>query len=311
MVSVAGAVLQFGHEPVPDVDRVGPALDVGGEDDELVATDAGHGVVWPNDGGQLLGHTAQHGVPHRMTLRVVDLLEPIEIDEQHRRAGRERLAASSATGRSDRPGVSGSASPSRHRASPASSRLPVRPADRPSVRPASRRDGRSRGPALFCPLRSVNVRQARLSPSISRAEIPTRTGTADPRRAEEGRDGSSGTAAGRVDPLPQVDPTETCCDDLCLGLVEREVHGRAAGTRRETELRREGGLAGTRRAADEDGAPLEKPPSASIGVETGDAGRHAPWPRCAAAERVTGRHRDAGFADEERYSFVPGMSRGT
>ena len=57
--------------------------DVGLEGGELVAVepaqadDVGHG------GAQALGHGQQHLVPHGMAQRVVDELEPVEVEEEH------------------------------------------------------------------------------------------------------------------------------------------------------------------------------------------------------------------------------------
>ena len=78
-----GPAAQLGDEPGADVDRVQVAVDVGREHDELVAADAGDGVHRSQDGDQLVGDPSQHGVARGVALRVVDLLEPVEVDEEH------------------------------------------------------------------------------------------------------------------------------------------------------------------------------------------------------------------------------------
>ena len=77
------AAAQLGDDSSADVDRVQVALDVGCEDDELVAADAGDGVHRAQDRVQLGGDPAQHRVSCGVPAGVVDLLEPVEVDEEH------------------------------------------------------------------------------------------------------------------------------------------------------------------------------------------------------------------------------------
>ena len=78
-----GAVAQLGDQAAADVDRVQVAVDVGREDDELVAADAGDGVHRPERRAtSCCGDPSQHDVSRGVPLRVVDLLEPVEVDEE-------------------------------------------------------------------------------------------------------------------------------------------------------------------------------------------------------------------------------------
>ncbi len=79
----SGRTAQLGDDPRPDVDCVQVAFDVRCEDHELVAADACDGVHRPQDRLQLRGDPAQHGVSCGVPPGVVDLLEPIEVDEEH------------------------------------------------------------------------------------------------------------------------------------------------------------------------------------------------------------------------------------
>ena len=58
--------------------------DVAQDDDELVAAQAAHGVVCPHRLRQPARHGAQQTVANVVTQRVIDQLEPVQIDEQHR-----------------------------------------------------------------------------------------------------------------------------------------------------------------------------------------------------------------------------------
>ena len=55
--------------------------DVGAHDDELVAPEPRHGVLGPDCCGEAIRHRREHLISGGMTVRVVDPLEPIEIDE--------------------------------------------------------------------------------------------------------------------------------------------------------------------------------------------------------------------------------------
>ena len=66
---------------VADVFRPG---DVGEDDIELVAADPGHGVRLPDVSLNLAGDLFQQLVPGLVAQRVVDLLEPVEVQEQDR-----------------------------------------------------------------------------------------------------------------------------------------------------------------------------------------------------------------------------------
>jgi hypothetical protein len=57
-------------------------VDVRREDHELVSADARNGVSRSQSRHQLSGHLAQYGVARRVPLGVVDVLEPVEVDEQ-------------------------------------------------------------------------------------------------------------------------------------------------------------------------------------------------------------------------------------
>ena len=49
---------------------------------KFIATHARHGVFLPNTGLQTLGHLTQQGVTHLVPQRVIDFLEPVQIDKQ-------------------------------------------------------------------------------------------------------------------------------------------------------------------------------------------------------------------------------------
>jgi len=78
--ALRGTPGQLRDQPGTDVDRRQVAGDLGREDDELVAADAGDRVHRSEDPDQLLGDPSQHGVSRGMALGVVDLLEPVEVD---------------------------------------------------------------------------------------------------------------------------------------------------------------------------------------------------------------------------------------
>ena len=86
--------------PVVRGDRAADALQgplgllgggVGQQDDELVAGPAAHLVVAADAGDQQLADRAQDDVAARVPDRVVDRLEPVDVDDgQRRRAARRR-----------------------------------------------------------------------------------------------------------------------------------------------------------------------------------------------------------------------------
>ena len=57
--------------------------DVGKADDELVAAEARGGVLFAQAGREPLGNGGQQLVADGVTERVVDVLEAVEIEEQH------------------------------------------------------------------------------------------------------------------------------------------------------------------------------------------------------------------------------------
>ncbi len=59
-------------------------VDLSQGDDELVSTEAGHGVAGPHAGGEPFGHASQQFVPLSVAETVVDHLEPVEIHQQDR-----------------------------------------------------------------------------------------------------------------------------------------------------------------------------------------------------------------------------------
>ena len=61
--------------------------DVAQDHPELVAAQPGHGVLGPGEGGQPPGQLGEKLVPVVMTQGVVDLPEPVEIDDGQRRPG--------------------------------------------------------------------------------------------------------------------------------------------------------------------------------------------------------------------------------
>ena len=71
-------------EPVGDREHRALAGHVLGEDHELVATEAGDGVVGPHDGAQPLGEADEQLVAGPVAEAVVDDLEPVEVEEEDR-----------------------------------------------------------------------------------------------------------------------------------------------------------------------------------------------------------------------------------
>ena len=213
MVTVLGpvrAAAQLGDEAGADVDGVQRWLSTSGASTTNSSPPMRATVsIGRSDRDQLSGDPAQHGVARRVPPGVVDLLEPVEVDEEHRGAPAGALRAATAPGRCDRRAALRFGKPgAAHRGSPAWSAPPARPAGRPSARPgrgSSRAISRS---CAFCALRSVNVRQMRSSPSTSSGELPDQDGdqrrrrcrggrTRPSRRDQSGRVISSGRSGGR------------------------------------------------------------------------------------------------------------------
>ncbi len=69
------------EDPPGDVVRVRFGIEVLGEDRELVAAQTSDGVAGSHEPLQPTGDLHEHGVPDRVTERVVDGLEPVEVDE--------------------------------------------------------------------------------------------------------------------------------------------------------------------------------------------------------------------------------------
>ena len=59
-------------------------LAIGKNDLELVPSEPEHLLAVADDPGQALGDLLQEDIARRMAERVVDLLEPVEVDEHHR-----------------------------------------------------------------------------------------------------------------------------------------------------------------------------------------------------------------------------------
>ena len=77
---------QVGDDRARDVDGDVVVGDVVQHDDELVATEPRNGVDRAPAGAQPLGHLDEQLVARGVTERIVDRLEAVEVDEQHRRA---------------------------------------------------------------------------------------------------------------------------------------------------------------------------------------------------------------------------------
>ena len=73
-----------GREPLGDVDGAARAVDVGADDDELVAAQARDRVRRADRGGQPGREGQQHLVAGGVTERVVDHLEAVEVEHEHR-----------------------------------------------------------------------------------------------------------------------------------------------------------------------------------------------------------------------------------
>ena len=87
------------------IDRFGLGRSVGQQANELVAAKPRQQGVWRKQAGNSLGGSLQHGIPRRVPVEIVDLLEVVEIDDDgrqrafgniaagHRRAGSNSKAA--------------------------------------------------------------------------------------------------------------------------------------------------------------------------------------------------------------------------
>nr|WP_254185397.1 hypothetical protein [Nocardioides panacis] len=74
-------------DPVGEHLHVPQVVEVLAQQHELVAVQPGQGVARPQQPGQPTTHPAQQLVAHLVAVRVVDLLEAVEVDEQDRRLG--------------------------------------------------------------------------------------------------------------------------------------------------------------------------------------------------------------------------------
>ena len=70
-------------DPVPELDGGLLVLHTLRDDHELVASEPGEGVRWAEMASESLRHLQQHSVSDTMAQRVVDDLEPVEVDIQH------------------------------------------------------------------------------------------------------------------------------------------------------------------------------------------------------------------------------------
>ena len=73
-----------GREPLGDVRGAGGAVDVGADDDELVAAEARDGVGRAQRGGEPRRQREQHLVAGGMPERVVDQLEAVDVEHEDR-----------------------------------------------------------------------------------------------------------------------------------------------------------------------------------------------------------------------------------
>jgi hypothetical protein len=80
-------------QAVGDALGVADAVQVVEEDRELVPAEAGDGVVGPQRRGEPAGDGDEQLVPGLVAVRVVDLLEAVEVDEEDGEGGRDALAA--------------------------------------------------------------------------------------------------------------------------------------------------------------------------------------------------------------------------
>ena len=101
MLAVTDTLRSRGVDRSPDVgqdalgerDDVGLVGDVLADDDELVAAQPGHGVARPQRRVDAARDADQHLVADVVAERVVDVLEPVEVDEQHGDGARAAVRA--------------------------------------------------------------------------------------------------------------------------------------------------------------------------------------------------------------------------
>ena len=84
--AAAGADAHLRAHGARHAERVG-GVAVGHQDRELVAPEPRDRVGVAGGGAERLGHAAQGGVPRRMPEQVVDVLEPVHVDDQERERG--------------------------------------------------------------------------------------------------------------------------------------------------------------------------------------------------------------------------------
>ncbi len=92
-LGVAERERRGGHlgDPLGDGQGVGLVGDALAQDGELVAAEAGHGVAGPDDLLEALAQGDQQPVAGVVAERVVDELEPVQVEEQHRHRGAAAL----------------------------------------------------------------------------------------------------------------------------------------------------------------------------------------------------------------------------
>ena len=96
----AHGLLEAGGDALGDLDRERRLVDAGQQDRELVAAQAGDGVPGTHRVGEPGRHLAQHLVAGAVPVGVVDLLEPVEVAEQHRAPPPRRAVCSALARRS-------------------------------------------------------------------------------------------------------------------------------------------------------------------------------------------------------------------
>ena len=99
-LGVAEGERRGGHlgDPLGDGQGVGLVGDALAEDGELVAAEAGHGVAGPDDLLEALAQGDQQPVAGVVAERVVDELEPVQVQEEHGHRGAAALGAGQGEG---------------------------------------------------------------------------------------------------------------------------------------------------------------------------------------------------------------------
>jgi hypothetical protein len=72
------------HDPLAERHRLLSRRDVLDHDGELVAAQPRQRVLWAQESAQALGHLQEHSVTDEVPDRIVDQLEPVQVEEQHR-----------------------------------------------------------------------------------------------------------------------------------------------------------------------------------------------------------------------------------